>query len=54
MFIDPFDPQNNYIRDEDENSNFYILKWCNWKRRDIHILCSTNHSEGAHGNINTT
>lgn len=45
--------------DEKENnalikkSHYYLPKWANWLRRDLHIPRCSNHSEGMHGNVNS-
>lgn len=35
-----------------KQSIYYLPKWANWYRRAYHIPRCSNHSEGAHGNIN--
>lgn len=35
-------------------SKYFLPKWANWYRRAYHIPRCSNHSEGAHGNINQT
>ena len=38
--------------DGDPNSNYHVCKWAQWIRADYHVGRCSNHSEGAHGNIN--
>ena len=34
-------------------SDYYIFRWARWLRSDYHMSTCSNHSEGAHGNINS-
>lgn len=36
------------------DSNYFIYKWARWVRADYNVARCTNHTEGAHGNINTS
>lgn len=51
MLSDPNDPEVD--EEKIKNSNYFLGKWANWLRREKHICRCSNHSEGAHGNINS-
>ena len=48
------DKVNNEQNNKIYESLYFMLKLAIWYRRNFHIPRCSNHSEGAHGNINQT
>ncbi|KAK8877935.1 hypothetical protein M9Y10_004698 [Tritrichomonas musculus] len=44
--------EKNENNEKIKKSNYFLLRWGNWVRLEKHIARCSNHSEGAHGNIN--